>query len=41
MTISFIVNGNHVYGTFELKKEFYLKLLCTNEFYIDVSFYLL
>jgi hypothetical protein len=41
MTMSFIVNGNHIYGMFELRKELYSELLCANEFYIDVSFYLL
>jgi hypothetical protein len=41
ITISFIVNGNRIYRTFKLKKELYLKLLCANKFYIDISFYLL
>jgi hypothetical protein len=41
MTISFTVNGNHIYRIFKLKKELYLKLSCTNKFYIDISFYLL
>jgi hypothetical protein len=41
ITISFIVNGNHTYRIFKLKKEFYLELLYTNKFYINISFYLL
>lgn len=40
-TISFIVNGNRIYGTFKLIKEFYLKLPRIDEFYIEISFYLL
>ena len=39
--MSFTVNGNHVYRIFKLRKELYLKLLYTNELYIDISFYLL
>jgi hypothetical protein len=41
MTISFTVNGNRAYRTFELRKELYLELPYANKFYIDVSFYLL
>jgi hypothetical protein len=41
ITISFIVNGNHIYRTFKLRKELYLELPYANKSYINISFYLL